>query len=69
MKGPEAGGSLTGIQASVEQGLKARPLEETVRDTLAWHATRPEERRKTLRSGFTAEQEAALLAAWHARKT
>jgi 2'-hydroxyisoflavone reductase len=68
MKGPEAGGSLTGIQASVEQGLKARPLEVTVRDTLAWHATRPAERQAALRSGFSPEQEAAILAAWHARK-
>jgi 2'-hydroxyisoflavone reductase len=68
MKGPESGGSLTGIQASVEQGLKARPLEETVRDTLAWHETRPADRKAALRSGFTPEQEAAILAEWHARK-
>ena len=68
MHGQEAGASLTGIQASVEQGLKARPIEATVRDTLAWHATRPAERQAALRSGFTPEQEAALLAAWQARK-
>ncbi len=68
MKGPEAGGSLTGIQASLDQGLKARPLEVTVRDTLAWHATRPADRQATLRSGFSPEQEAAILAAWKARK-
>jgi 2'-hydroxyisoflavone reductase len=68
MKGEEAGGSLTGMQASADKGLKSRPLEETVRDTLAWHATRPAERQAALRSGFTAENEAAILAAWHARK-
>ena len=68
MKGPEAGGSLTGMQASADQGLKARPLEETVRDTLAWHETRPADRKSPLRSGFTAENEAAILAAWRARK-
>jgi 2'-hydroxyisoflavone reductase len=68
MHGPEAGASLTGIDASVKEGLKARSLEETVRDTLAWHATRPAERQAALRSGFTAEQEAEILAAWHARK-
>jgi len=68
MHGPEAGASLTGIQASVEQGLKARPLETTVRDTLAWHATRPAERQAAFRSGFTPEQEAAILGDWHARK-
>jgi 2'-hydroxyisoflavone reductase len=68
MKGPEAGGSLTGIQASIEQGLRARPLEVTVRDTLAWHETRPADRKAALKSGFSPEQEAAILAEWHARK-
>ena len=41
MKGPEAGGSLTGMAASQKEGLRARPLEDVVRDTLAWHETRP----------------------------
>ncbi len=68
MKGPEAGGSLTGMQASADQGLKARSLEVTVRDTLAWHETRPADRKAALKSGFTAEDEAAMLAAWRARK-
>jgi 2'-hydroxyisoflavone reductase len=68
MRGAEAGGSLTGMQASATQGLKARSLEETVRDTLAWHATRPADRKAALRSGFTANNEAAVLAAWRARK-
>jgi len=39
-----------------------------VRDTLAWHETRPADRKTALRSGFTAENEAAILAAWRARK-
>jgi nucleoside-diphosphate-sugar epimerase len=69
MKGEEAGGSLTGMKASAREGLKARPLEETVRDTLAWHETRPAERKAALRSGFTPEKEAEILAAWHARKS
>jgi 2'-hydroxyisoflavone reductase len=67
MRGEEAGGSLTGMQASADRGLKARSLEETVRDTLAWHETRPAERKAELRSGFTKENEAAILAAWSAR--
>jgi 2'-hydroxyisoflavone reductase len=67
MRGEEAGGSLTGIEASVKEGLKSRPLEEIVRDTLAWHETRPAERKAALRSGLTAEREAELLAAWRAR--
>jgi nucleoside-diphosphate-sugar epimerase len=69
MRGAEAGGSLTGMQAAAAQGLQARPLADVVRDTLAWHATRPAQRQAALRSGFTAENEAAILAAWHARKT
>jgi 2'-hydroxyisoflavone reductase len=68
MRGEEAGGSLTGMQAASDQGLKARPLEDVVRDTLAWHETRPAERKAALRSGFTPESEAAILAAWRARK-
>jgi 2'-hydroxyisoflavone reductase len=67
MRGEEAGGSLTGMQASADQGLEARPLEETVRDTLAWHETRPAERKAQLRSGFTPGKEAEILAAWKAR--
>jgi nucleoside-diphosphate-sugar epimerase len=69
MRGEEAGGSLTGMQASADKGLKSRSLEETVRDTLAWHETRPAERKAALRSGFTPEKEAEVLAAWRARKT
>lgn len=68
IRGEEAGASLTGIKRSIAEGLRSRPLDETVRDTLAWHATRPEERKAKLRSGLTAEREAELLAAWHARK-
>jgi 2'-hydroxyisoflavone reductase len=67
MRGEEAGGSLTGIAASTAEGLKSRPFEEIVRDTLAWHETRPAERKAALRSGLTAEREAELLAAWRAR--
>ncbi len=67
MKGAEAGGSLTGISHSLKEGLRSRPLDEIVRDTLAWHETRPAERKAALRSGFKPEQEAAILALWRAR--
>jgi 2'-hydroxyisoflavone reductase len=68
VRGEEAGASLTGIKRSLAEGLRARPLDETVRDTLARHETRPAERKAALRSGLTPEREAELLAAWHARK-
>lgn len=67
VRGQEAGASLTGIKRSLAEGLRARPLDETVRDTLAWHETRPAERKAALRSGLSPEREAELLAAWHAR--
>jgi 2'-hydroxyisoflavone reductase len=67
MRGAEAGASLTGIKRSLAEGLRSRPLDDIVRDTLAWHETRPAERRAALRSGLLAEKEAELLAAWRAR--
>ncbi len=67
VRGEEAGGSLTGIKRSLAEGLRSRPLDEIVRDTLAWHETRPAERKAALRSGLSPEREAELLAAWHAR--
>jgi hypothetical protein len=43
-------------------------MDDTVRDTLAWHAPRPAERQAQLRSGLAPEREIQLLAAWNARK-
>jgi 2'-hydroxyisoflavone reductase len=68
MRGVEAGASLTGMEASARAGLKSRALATVVRDTLAWHETRPAERKAELRSGLPPAREAELLAAWHARK-
>ena len=67
MRGEEAGGSLTGISHSLKEGLTSRPLDDIVRDTLAWHETRPADRKATLRSGFTPEKEAEILVAWRAK--
>jgi 2'-hydroxyisoflavone reductase len=41
-------------------GLTIRPIAETVRDTLAWHATRPA---GPMKAGMTREREAELLRA------
>jgi 2'-hydroxyisoflavone reductase len=46
------------------EGLRARPLRQTVQDTLAWDRSRPNE---PLRVGLTAERERALLDAWRDR--
>ena len=49
---------------AIKKGLKFRTLETTIRDTLAWQATRPAEN-QTLRTGLKPEQEAAALAKLH----
>jgi 2'-hydroxyisoflavone reductase len=67
--GPQAGGSLTNVDRALRTGLKIRPLDETIRDTLAWHATRPADRQAKLRAGLAPEREAAILTAWHGRQS
>ena len=47
---------------AIEAGLRFRPLAETVRDTLAWDAARPEGARRG--RGLAPERERELLAAW-----
>ena len=49
---------------AVKKGLKFRSLETTIRDTLAWQATRPAES-QTLRTGLKPEQEAEVLTKLH----
>jgi 2'-hydroxyisoflavone reductase len=55
------GFSRVDISKAIDAGLKFRPLEETVRDTLAWAQTRPSDH--AWRAGLTAEREAQVLAA------
>lgn len=50
-------------------GLRYRPLEATVRDTLQWFKSLPAERRSKQRLLLTSQREAELLAAWHSQKT
>jgi len=65
MKGDTAGSSLTVVQAALKTGLRSRPLESTVRDTLAWFQTLPAERQAKLRAGLDPHKEADTLRAWH----
>jgi 2'-hydroxyisoflavone reductase len=48
---------------AVANGMTFRPIDVTIRDTLAWWATLPEERRKMVRAGLSPEKEAEVLAA------
>lgn len=66
--GDEAGfGRISAVKAKAV-GLVYRPLENTVRDTLVWSGTWPPARRARLRAGLSAEREAEVLNAWHARE-
>lgn len=53
---------------AVALGMTFRPVEDTVRDTLAWWKAQPPERQAKLRAGLTAEREREVLAAWHQEK-
>jgi 2'-hydroxyisoflavone reductase len=54
-----AGFSRVDVSKAIRAGLRFRPLEETVRDTLAWASTRPADHE--WRAGLTAEREAQVL--------
>jgi len=58
--GQSLGHGLVASARAEKQGLKFRPLETTIRDTLEWQKGRPAEKQK-LRSGLSAEREAELL--------
>lgn len=51
------------IALALNAGLTFRPLADTVRDTLAWDATRPSDEAR--RAGMGAEREGEVLGAWH----
>jgi 2'-hydroxyisoflavone reductase len=59
--GALAGALLVSSARAVQQGLRFRDLDTTVRDTLEWHNKRPAEQRQKLAVGLTPEREAELL--------
>ncbi|MET0327667.1 MAG: NAD-dependent epimerase/dehydratase family protein [Luteimonas sp.] len=65
--GEYAGFGKTRVDRAVAAGLTHRPINDTVRDTLAWWRAQPAERRAAPKSGLSPAREAAVLAAWHAR--
>lgn len=58
----DAGFDRFNVSRALAAGLTFRPLETTIRDTLAWDATRPVGAER--RNGLKSEREAALLAAF-----
>ena len=65
MKGDSAGASLTSTRPAQKTGLRCRPIQETVRDTLAWFRTLPVERQSKLRAGLAADKETDTLKDWN----
>lgn len=53
------------VSKALGNGLRLRPVAQTIADTHTWQATRPADHR--WRAGLTAEREKTLLAAWHAK--
>jgi 2'-hydroxyisoflavone reductase len=69
MKGAEtAGFSLTEAKRAADTGLRIRPMQTTVQDTLEWFKTLPPERQAKLRAGIDSAKETEVLRAWHASK-
>ncbi|WP_426750540.1 NAD-dependent epimerase/dehydratase family protein [Myxococcus sp. Y35] len=62
--GDTAGTHLRSNAKAVKAGLRFRPVDATVRDTLAWFKGLPQERRDKMRAGLPPAREAELLAAW-----
>lgn len=60
-----AGFARVNCNRAFADGLTFRPLAETIQDTLAWAASRPQD--YTWRAGLTAEKEAELLRKWRER--
>lgn len=51
-------------ERAIQAGLRFRPVEATVDDTLNWYRAQLKEENGRVRLAFTAEQEASILAAW-----
>ena len=60
--GEEAGIGDVSIARALKAGLTFRPLGDTVKSTLGWWDSLPEERRAKARAGLAPEKEAAALA-------
>jgi 2'-hydroxyisoflavone reductase len=64
--GDQAGFGRLSVAKAIAAGLRYRPLEATVRDTLAWFQVQAEDRVAALRAGLAPAREAEILAALHA---
>ncbi len=68
LRGNDDGMMSIANRKAIKAGLTFRPIEATLRDTLAWWPMVPVARRSKPRFTITPEMEKAALADWHARK-
>jgi 2'-hydroxyisoflavone reductase len=68
LKGNDLGHQSVKNEKALAAGLVFRPLEQTLKDTLAWWPTVSEARRAKPRFTIKPDVEAAALADWHARR-
>jgi 2'-hydroxyisoflavone reductase len=70
-RGENAAFNQRSVAKAIAAGLTYRPLAVTAKDTLEWNKTRPQAQLDALAqgktSGISAEREAEVLAAWHAK--
>jgi 2'-hydroxyisoflavone reductase len=67
MRGDNAGFLEVSVQRALDAGLTFRPLATTARDTVAWFQAQPADVQARIGGAFTAEREAAALAALRGR--
>ncbi|MET1256536.1 NAD-dependent epimerase/dehydratase family protein [Aliikangiella maris] len=65
---PGAGALTWSGEKALQAGLTIRPVDETVKATLDWFGSLPQERQNKLRAGMSREKEAKVLQAWHAHQ-
>jgi len=62
------GFTKTAAEQALRAGLRIRPLDSTLTDTLRWHLGRSQADREKLRAGLSSERETEVLAAWDAAR-
>ena len=67
-RGDSKGFAEVSFKKALGKGLTFRTIPDTAQATLEWFHKQPAARQAKLRAGLTADREAAVLAAWHARK-
>ncbi len=66
---PQAGSLTWSGKKALQAGLRVRAVDDTVRDTLEWFASLPDDRRSSVRAGISMQREAEVLQAWHQRES